>query len=145
MNINLKQWDYKYSDDLVEYFQDKEIYKFLSNDMPYPYKKSDAYDYINLMKDNPYAKAIVLNNKAIGSIAAEVNGDTAEIGYCLGKKYWSKGIMTEALNMFIKHNIKVNNITVKVHPKNIASIRVLEKNGFNLKESGEWNVFSYTR
>jgi len=30
-----------------------------------------------------------------------------EIGYCLGKGYWNKGIMTEALIAVIKHMILV--------------------------------------
>lgn len=63
------------------------------------------------------------------------------ISFCIFEpEYWSKGIATTAVNMFIK------NICAKYHVKTIgaftflhndASIRVLEKNGFAVVEEFE--------
>ena len=51
--------------------------------------------------ENPdcYKFAIVLkeNNKLIGGIdVVDYENGIPEIGYCLSKKYWGRGIMTEA-------------------------------------------------
>lgn len=57
----------------------------------------------------------------------------AEIGYDLAKAYWNQGFMTEALAEAIDFgfgSMKLNRIEALVHPHNLASIRLLEKLGF---------------
>lgn len=56
-----------------------------------------------------------------------------EIGYLLAKEYWSKGIMTEAVRQICElafNRLDIVRITGLVYAPNIASQRVLEKNGF---------------
>ncbi|AFY54560.1 acetyltransferase, ribosomal protein N-acetylase [Rivularia sp. PCC 7116] len=69
----------------------------------------------------------------------------AEIGYELSQAYWRKGIMTEALTAMIKFGFKkmeLNRITATVMLENIASMKLLENNGFVeegvLREHGFW-------
>jgi len=58
------------------------------------------------------------------------NLEMCEIGYCIGKKYWNKGIVTEAFKELIRfsfHEIKFNRITGRHHTDNPASGKVMEK------------------
>ena len=60
-------------------------------------------------------------------------GQDAEIGYLLTPEYESGGIMTEATILFCElvfDTLNLRRITSKVCVPNIASWRVLEKNGF---------------
>jgi ribosomal-protein-alanine N-acetyltransferase len=56
-----------------------------------------------------------------------------EIGYDLDRGYWGRGIMTEVLRALISFGfgpMKLNRIEAMVEPENIASIKLLKKNGF---------------
>lgn len=59
------------------------------------------------------------------------NNDTAEIGYCIGKEWWGKGIMTEAFSAVIPYLFEVgfNRIEAAHAVKNPASGRVMQKCG----------------
>lgn len=56
------------------------------------------------------------------------------IGYCIGKKYWNKGYMTEALRAVVERLIAdgYSEIVVEAVEENIGSNRVILKNGFKL-------------
>ena len=56
-----------------------------------------------------------------------------EIGYWIGVDYRGKGLTTEALTLAVRYIFnkqKMQRIHAFVDPKNVASIRVLEKAGF---------------
>ncbi len=56
------------------------------------------------------------------------------VGYCLSRKYWNQGYMTEAFAAFIKYlfNLGYNKIHIAAHIDNIGSNRVIQKCGFTL-------------
>jgi ribosomal-protein-alanine N-acetyltransferase len=58
----------------------------------------------------------------------------AEIGYIIGDKgYWGKGLATEIVNLLCDYafnRLGLNKLNADVVEENIASARVLEKNGF---------------
>lgn len=57
---------------------------------------------------------------------------TAEIGYVLGKGFWGRGIMTEALTAIIAllfEKTDTNRIQAKFDTENVASGRVMAKSG----------------
>ena len=69
-----------------------------------------------------------------------------EIGYELGREYWGKGYITEALKEVIRFGFeetRLNRIEAYVVPEASRSINVLEKLGFSkegtLREYGYWN------
>lgn len=69
-----------------------------------------------------------------------------EIGYELGREYWGKGYITEALKEVLKFGFEetnLNRVEAFVVPEASRSIRVLEKLGFKkegrLKEYGFWS------
>ncbi len=49
-------------------------------------------------KPDFYQWGIEFEGQLIGSISViELRGDTAEVGYCIGRNWWHRGIMSEAL------------------------------------------------
>ena len=73
------------------------------------------------------------NDEPIGSI--DVVGyidDNPEIGYCLARKYWNQGLMTEACKALIKYlfDIGFKKIFIKAMVENIGSNKVIEKCDF---------------
>lgn len=87
--------------------------------------------------DSYYQWMIVLKeiNQPIGSISAVRNDDRvgmAEIGYCIGRPWWHKGIMSEALTAvidFLFTEVGMNRIEAKHDPNNPHSGGVMKKCG----------------
>ena len=86
---------------------------------------------------NIYHWAIVLKegNVLIGDIAvlrADEFQERGTIGYCMGKKWWGKGIMTEALSEVLRYcfeEVGFFRIDGEHAAENIGSSRVMEKCG----------------
>jgi [ribosomal protein S5]-alanine N-acetyltransferase len=82
-----------------------------------------------------WAIEIKENGSVIGSIALmniDNNIENCEIGYCVSKSCWNKGIMTEAFSTVINFAFKepgFERITGRHHVDNAASGRVMEKCG----------------
>lgn len=91
----------------------------------------------NYQKDNFYNWAIVLKegNKLIGSIGIvriDDQAESVEVGYCISKNYWKKGLVSEALGKVIDYffqEIHANRIEATHHIDNPASGKVMRKNG----------------
>lgn len=80
-----------------------------------------------------YGIVLKESNELIGMIdvVGYVN-DNPEIGYCLSRKYWNKGYMSEALDRLLKDlfSIGFKTIVIEADQNNIASNKVIEKCGF---------------
>ncbi len=100
---------------------------------------SNEADIANLLTiwDRQYRWAIILKdtNENIGHISfcrLYDNINTAEIEYCVGKEFWGKGIVPEALSAFIKHtflNTSIAKLEAFHRVENPGSGRVLQKSG----------------
>lgn len=90
------------------------------------YNSSDNYNWGIVLKDC---------GKVIGSIGVvdqSSDYDRCEIGYCIGKSFWGKGIMTEALKAVINFLIKevgFNRVHAYHHSDNKGSGKVMLKAG----------------
>jgi len=75
-------------------------------------------------------------NEALGRILLsdfQNHNTMANIGYFLDRKYWGKGIMTHcvrAVVSFAFKDLKLERIFSTIEVNNVASYKVLEKNGF---------------
>ena len=73
------------------------------------------------------------NDEPIGSIdtVGFVN-DVPEIGYCLSRKHWNKGYMSEACKAFINYlfDLGYKKVLIRADVRNTASLKVIEKCGF---------------
>lgn len=82
-------------------------------------------------------------DEAIGSIAVvaiDETAETLEIGYCISKKYWGKGITAEAakaLIAFLFKNVQPKRITAKHDVNNPNSGKVMRKAGMRLIDTRE--------
>ena len=83
-----------------------------------------------------YNWSITLNeiNESIGFIAVVDNlaDGEVELGYCIGEKWWNKGIMTEALSRvitFLFEEVGVKKVVASHAVENPASGKVMQKCG----------------
>ncbi len=89
--------------------------------------------------------------KVIGTICLwniEAAESKADIGFVLHPDYWGKGIMQEVIPAVINfgfQKMKLKCIIGEAMPKNIKSIKLMEKFGFRYKkESNEYSVYLLT-
>lgn len=133
---------------------DSEVTKFLT----WPAHESPEVslgiieDWIKQYSDNSYYQwAIVLKengDEPIGSISAvsvKEEISSVQIGYCIGKKWWHKGITSEALKAVMDYFfdvVGVNRIEARHDPKNPNSGKVMKKCGMKYEgtlRSADWN------
>lgn len=58
--------------------------------------------------------------------------ESAVIGYCLSRKYWNQGLMTEAVcavNRYLLQKVGYNRVEAYHHVNNLASGKVMHKSG----------------
>jgi RimJ/RimL family protein N-acetyltransferase len=111
--------------------------------LPYPYRPKDALEYIkrsrtHLRRKKAYEFGITLRNNdqvigMIGLMNLGYQNKNAELGFWLGKKYWHKGIMKEAIFLIIGFGFKklrLARIYAKMMQPNIPSANLLKKLDF---------------
>jgi ribosomal-protein-alanine N-acetyltransferase len=72
------------------------------------------------------------------------DAEEIEIGYRLDPKYWSQGLATEAARAVRDHgfnDLGLEHIISLIHPENVASRRVAEKNGMALEKETVFRGF----
>ena len=83
-----------------------------------------------------YHWAITLDGELVGDIAVvrwNEQSEEAEIGYCLSRRKWGQGIMTEALravSLYLFDSIGFHRVMLRHDSENPASGRVMQKAGF---------------
>ena len=82
-------------------------------------------------------RTILADGAVVGSVLCHAWGGEPEISYWLGREFWGKGIATTALALFLDV-VDVRPLFARVAKDNAASIRILEKNGFELSGEGMW-------
>lgn len=100
-------------------------------------------------EDDYYQWAIEFAGEPIGSIAVVSRNDhteSVEIGYCIGRNWWHRGIVTEALKGVIRFffdEVGVNRVAARHDPRNPHSGAVMKKCGMQfegtLRQSGRNN------
>ena len=143
MKIELKKWSIEDKESLIR-ICDTIDRNYLSDRLPNPYTNESAEWWLNIVKENEgktgIFREIIVDGKIIGTISVEQKEDVyrkdAEIGYLLLQEKYSKGIMTEAVNQICKiafQELDIIRITGLIYEPNLASRKVLEKNGFILE------------
>jgi len=133
-----KKTDYKV---LAKKINHRDIYRNTLH-IPYPYKESDAVTWLKKIV-NQYKKksqtnfhlAIEVDNEVSGcvSLMQIEPGHKAELGYWLAKQNWRQGIMSQAVAQMVRvgfKKFKLKKIYAYIMTKNVASLKVLRKNGF---------------
>lgn len=124
---------------LAKLANNKNIWDNVRDAMPYPYKESDAAFFIALTRKEGTSQTfgIEYKDKLSGIIGLVMQKDvyqkSAELGYWVGEPFWGNGIATKAVELITKYGFEVldlNRIFSGVFEYNIASMKVLEKNGY---------------
>ncbi|MDC7241897.1 MAG: GNAT family N-acetyltransferase [Spirochaetales bacterium] len=91
--------------------------------------------------------AIVLKNTIIGTIGSKgmpnIN-ESIEVGYGIAGSCSNKGYTTEALRLFCDYffqNHDIESVIAESHKRNIPSQKVLTKNGFEVIDEGEYQLW----
>lgn len=104
------------------------------------YSRNDFYQWAIIFKEN--------GEEPIGSISVvsqDAKTDKAHIGYCIGKKWWHKGIMSEALEAviaFLFDKVGAQRIESRHDPRNPNSGAVMRKCGMQFEgtlRASDWN------
>lgn len=125
--------------ELAKLANNKKIWDNLRDHIPFPYKESDAEFFIDLTnKEDPKQTfGIEYKGKLSGVIGLVIQKDvykkSAEIGYWIGEAFWGNGIATKAVELITEYGfdkLDLNRIYTGVFEYNLASMKVLEKNGY---------------
>ena len=134
------------------YASDPEVVKY----MPWgPNSEEDTHDFLQKRLTEQaasprvnYSVAITLKEDGTligGCDLTRRNSEVSEaaLGYCLHKDYWGRGIASEAAGALLKcgfEELKLHRIIATCDPENLASRRVLEKNGLRLEGHFKENI-----
>ncbi len=117
---------------------------FLSNRLPYSYTIECALWWLNLIsgkdgKEGIY-RGIWVDDSFVGVVSVDRKEDVfacdADISYLVKREFWSKGIATDAVKMACAiafEELDIRRLTGMVYDANMASRKVLEKNGFEME------------
>lgn len=141
-------------DSLAQLANNKKIWDNVRDYFPHPYTTEDAARFIELTRqESPQLTfAIQYRDALCGVIGlvgqSDVYKKTAEIGYWLGEPFWKKGIATVAVKLITDYGL--NHIGfVRIHTGvfeyNPGSMRVLEKNGYQLDGIFKKSIFKNGR
>lgn len=129
---------------LVRYLNDPVLYRNTLR-IPFPYTEADADQWLenSLAAGKEHGQThnwSIRHNESgvIGGIGAflrtGIEGHLDEVGYWLGEPFRGQGITTDAVkilcNWMFETRLALVRIEAKVHSYNPASVRVLEKAGF---------------
>lgn len=140
-------------DRCAELLGDYEVAKMLSR-VPYPYDLEQGRQYLersvarweNLAEADELGFHIDHEGELIGGLGFKKLQETPEIGYWLGRPYWGKGFMSEALNAaigWVFENTAHERLACEAMTENPASIKVMERTGF--RPVGEVSCVSVSR
>ena len=100
--------------------------------------------------DDDYNWLIVLKSSgepigSIGVVNLDEKIESATVGYCIGKAWWSQGYASEALTSVVKflfEEVGLNRVEARYDPRNVNSGKVMAKAGLAYEgthRQADWN------
>jgi RimJ/RimL family protein N-acetyltransferase len=138
----LRDWNENDISSLVKYANNPLIAANLTDKFPHPYTEENGKAFIGFAEqhDTHHIFAIEINGEASGGIGIHPQSDiqrlNAELGYWLAEPYWGRSIISKAIPLVVDFaftNLPITRIFARPFARNIASQKVLEKNGFVLE------------
>jgi len=134
----LRPWRGEDLESLVANASHADVSRGLRDRFPYPYTGDDGRAWLaRAIDENDRSWAIEIDGAAVGGVGLTLGSDvrrySAELGYWLGRRHWGRGIMSAALGAFVEPALgafRLHRIYATVYANNPASMRVLEKVGF---------------
>ena len=144
----LRRWEESDAEDLYRYASDPDVGPIAG--WPPHQSIDESRDVIKNALSGKEAYAICLkeDGKAIGTIELKLNGhtdmterdDECEMGYWLGKPFWGRGIMPEAVKEMLRRAFEdcgMQKVWIGYYEGNYKSKRVQEKAGFRYQWRSE--------
>ncbi len=127
---------------LLNIYNDRNVTRYLRfpGGVQYLENEKEFLNRVALSRDKELFFAIVNNGYKEFMGVASLNdidwrNGHAYVAYSIGKNYWGKGYTTEAVRLIVEYSfsfLNLRKLRSSVLRPNVASIRVLEKNGFSL-------------
>jgi len=126
---------------MLEIMSDEETVRYWGRPMMTELAQAETYTRENLrwMEDGHclyWGLEEKAGNRMIGTCTLfrlDSSNRRGEIGYLLNRAYWQQGFMSEALESVIAYafsNLKLHRLEADTDPENTASIKLLERFGF---------------
>lgn len=143
-SFHLRPWRMEDVESFVRYCSDPHVRANMFDDFQELASLDKARGFlagcISAGSDKMWARAIDAGGEAVGSIALIRGTDayrkSAAIAYWLGRPFWGRGIMSEAVRQICRmafDSTDLVRISAQPFSTNPASCRVLEKAGFTLE------------
>ena len=138
-DLRVRSWGRADLDALVRYANNPRIAANLRDQFPHPYTRSAAASYLNGVREAEVETSFAIEyaNEAVGGIGfrpgTDISRCSAEIGYWLGEPFWGQGLTSRAVlaaSEWAFEKYGLTRIFATAFSHNVASMRVLEKAGF---------------
>ena len=138
-DLRVREWRREDIECLVRYANNANVAANLRDQFPHPYTRREGIEYLNYIRSMQVrtAFAIEFEGEAIGGVGFKQGSDIArlsmEMGYWLAEPFWGRGLTTRAVTAssdWAFEYYKVVRLFAMVFAHNAASMRVLEKSGF---------------
>lgn len=123
------------------WFSDPMVMRFIPSgpDTSIEKTKTRIANYQRHQSEHGFSKWIILDRHSrcpIGDsgLAILENYGCIDLGFRLAQSYWGKGLAAEVASAWVRvafNDLHIDQLTAFAHPKNVNSIRVLEKLGFH--------------
>ncbi|WP_138378754.1 GNAT family N-acetyltransferase [Luteithermobacter gelatinilyticus] len=125
---------------LVAILSDWEVTRWLSRNVPFPFREADGAGMIRQRRDDQaagrgmaYGVFDKVTGAQLGGVRLFALTGTAEIGYWFGRAAWGRGYATEMLQAVVRacfEHSAIEELVAQTAADNIGSRRILEKAGF---------------
>jgi RimJ/RimL family protein N-acetyltransferase len=105
--------------------------------------REERLDFLSRKKNS---LTVLLDDVRIGFVGLKINEDKAEISYIFDSEYTGVGYCSEVVKVLVDiafNKLNLNKVYADTKVGNIASIKVLTKNGFVEKESNDSDFIYY--
>ena len=133
--LTIRPWKKEDKDFTLSLWGDKENAEYMSD--PSSENVDDEYlQCVDEMEDSPDGYYLIAELKEkgirIGTCCAFPENENYDIGYCISKDHWRKGLGTEMIAALIEwiKSAGGRSVTAEVADENTASIALLKKIGF---------------
>jgi len=138
-DVKVRSWHKDDLKALVRHANNPKIAANLRDQFPHPYTRREGIDFLEYAQtqEPECSFAIEYGDEAVGGVGFLIGRDiariSAEMGYWLSEEFWGQGIATRAVTAMSDwafENYKLTRVFAMAFAHNAASIRVLEKAGF---------------
>ena len=109
-------------------------------------KNKSREERLEFLSNKKNSLTVLLDNVRIGFIGLKITDDKAEISYIFDSDYTGNGYCSEVIKLLIDisfNKLNLNKLYAYSKNENIASIKVLTKNGFIEKDSNNEEFIYY--